>query len=101
MFNSGTANLTLTDCTVSGNSGGRRPQLGGGGLANYGTATLTGCTISDNYASSYNGYYNGISGFGGGVFNSGTANLTLTGCTVSGNSAGGSGGGVFNSGTPT
>ena len=95
MFNSGTANLTLTDCTVSGNSsGGGAREGGGGGLANYGTATLTGCTLSDNYAPSYNGYYNGLSGFGGGVFNSGTANLTLTGCTVSGNSAVGGGGGV-------
>ena len=102
MFNSSTANLTLTDCTVSGDaSGGGRDEGGGGGLANYGTATLTGCTLSDNYAPSYNGYYNGLSGFGGGVLNSGTANLTLTGCTVSGNSAVGSGGGVSNSGYAT
>ena len=100
VFNSGTANLTLTNCTVSGNSSGAGGHNvgGGGGLANYGAATLTGCTISDNYAPSYNGYYNGISGFGGGVFNSGTANLTMTGCTISGNSAVGGGGGVFNSG---
>ena len=33
VFNSGTANLTMTDCTVSGNSG-----FGTGGLANSGTA---------------------------------------------------------------
>ena len=99
VFNSGTANLILTDCTVSGNSsGGGAREGGGGGLANYGTATLTGCTLSKNYAPSYNGYYNGLSGFGAGVLNSGTANLTLTGCTVSGNSAVGGGGGVSNSG---
>ena len=59
-------------------------------------ATLTGCTLSDNYAPSYNGYNNGLSGFGAGVLNDGTA--TLTGCTVSGNSAIGDGGGVWNSG---
>ena len=46
VFNSSTANLTLTGCTVSGNSAG----LGGGGLDNSGTANLTDCTLSGNYA---------------------------------------------------
>ena len=45
----------------------------GGGLANYGTATLTDCTLSSN-----------SDGIGGGVFDSATGNLTMTGCTVSG-----------------
>jgi MBG domain (YGX type) len=86
LFNSGTGNLTMTGCTVSGNDtdGGDV----GGGVFNGGTASLTGCTVSDNYG------YNG-----GGLFNSGTGNLTLTGCTVSGNSAGSSGGGLANVGT--
>ena len=77
---------TLTDCTISGNFS----KGNGGGLVNYGTATLTDCTVSGNAA-----YY------GGGVDNQGAAILTLTGCTVSGNSNGeyGSGGGVYNSGT--
>ena len=78
----------------------RRLGLGGngGGLANYGTATLTDCTISGNYAASYNG---SVGGLGGGVFNAGTANLTLTDCTVSGNSSSSGGGGVWNAGTAT
>ncbi len=83
----------------------------GGGLANYGTATLTDCTLSSDYE-----------GLGGGVFNSATGNLTmtdctvsglissgvynlgianLTGCTLSGNYAYQQGGGVYNNGTAT
>ena len=59
-------------------------------LANYGTTTLTNCTVSGNSASNGGGLYNG-----GGT-------TTLTNCTVSGNSAGGGGGGLFdNSGTTT
>ena len=54
MSNSG--NLTLTDCTVSGNTAYRC-----GGVFNSGTANLTDCTISGN--SSY---------YGGGVSNYGT-----------------------------
>src|SRR5262249_13112577 len=68
LLNRGT--VTLTNCTVSGNSAGG----GGGGLLNLGTATLTNCTVSGNSASFG----------GGGVYNAGT--LTLTNCTVSGNS---------------
>ena len=76
--------LSLTDCTVSGNSAGS----GGGGMANYGTATLANCTVSGNSTS--RPYL-----FGGGLWNTGTA--TLTDCTVSGNSAeNGSGGGLEN-----
>jgi fibronectin-binding autotransporter adhesin len=75
--------LTLTNCSISGNSG--------GGMANDGTATLTSCTISGNTA-------------GSGVFNNGT--VTMTNCAISGNSASGyftgsSGGGVANYGTAT
>ena len=45
VFNSRYANLTLTDCTVSGNSA----YGGGGGVGNYGgTITLTNCTVSGN-----------------------------------------------------
>ena len=38
------ARLTLTNCTVSGNSA----TGNGGGLFNNGTATLTNCTVSGN-----------------------------------------------------
>ena len=63
----------------------------GGGLANYGTATLTGCTVSGNYA------LMDVSGTAG-VFNSAAANLTMTDCTVSGNYGLGIGG-LANKGT--
>ncbi len=66
--------VSLTGCTISGNS-----ASSGGGVSNYGTVTLTGCTVSGNSASD-----------GGGVLNNGT--VTLTGCTVSGNSASDGGG---------
>ncbi len=89
--NSGT--LTLTDCTVSGNTAvyGAGTALGGG-IYNNGTLTLTGSTITANRAS---GYY--FASFGGGLFNSGT--LTVTGSTIAANFAlFTGGGGIWNSG---
>ncbi len=89
--------VTLTNCTVSGDSGG-----GGAGVFNAGTATFIGCTLSGNTA-----YYRSVGNYGdynisngGGVLNASSANLTMTDCTVGGNSAG-AGGGVDNSGTAT
>ncbi len=78
--------LTITGGATSGD---------GGGVANFGTLTLTNCTVSGNAAGGGGGYF--ASGNGGGVFNASTA--TLTNCTVIGNSAsgyffGGGGGGV-------
>jgi CSLREA domain-containing protein len=71
ILNSGT--LTMTNCTVSGNSA-TGFGSGGGGIRNQGTLTMTNCTVSGNGASD-----------GGGISNVGT--LTMTNCTVSGNSA--------------
>ena len=64
---------TLTGCTITGNT-----SYTGGGLYNGGTTTLNGCVISDNSTSSYFGQ-------GGGMLNRGAA--TLDDCTVSGNTA--------------
>jgi CSLREA domain-containing protein len=61
---------------------GGRTTLSGGGIANFGTLTVTGSTISGNTA-----------GSGGGIANFGT--LTVTGSTISGNAAS-SGGGIEN-----
>jgi hypothetical protein len=62
----------------------------GGGLANFSTVTLSGCTISGNSTDSS----------GGGLYNLGTA--TLSDCTISGNSAFSGGGGLADySGTTT
>src|SRR6516225_4444722 len=72
--------LTLTNCTVSGNSS---SHSGGGLYSLYSTATLTNCTVSDNTAGRN----------GGGVVSRGTT-LALTNCTVSGNSAVRIGGGI-------
>ena len=84
IYNNGT--LTLTNCTLSGNSGFNYTPYGGGGggIYNYqGTLTLNQCTLSGNI--SY--------GLGGGIYNFGL--LTLNQCTLSGNSAY-AGGGIFN-----
>ena len=66
--------------TISGNSA---PNDGGGIEIYYSTATITGCTLSDNSA-----------GLGGCIYVYG-GTLTLNGSTLSGNSAD-HGGGIFN-----
>ena len=72
--------LELTDCTFSGNS----TYLSGGGMFfESGSATLTSCTFSENFA-----------GYGGGIHIMGSP--TLTKCTFSGNSAESEGGGIYN-----
>ncbi len=96
--------LTLSGCTVSGNSNGsvkaRYGSAGGAGIRNVGTLTMTGCTVSDNSADNT----------GGGIYSTGT--LTMTDCTVSGNTVarhhgynglvvGGAAGGIFCFGTTT
>jgi hypothetical protein len=78
------ANLTLTNCTVTGNTASRT----GGGLANYGTATLISCSVAGNNTKN-----------GGGLFNFSGRTMTLTNCTVSGNKAGMNGGGLANYGS--
>ncbi|HLJ95959.1 MAG TPA: choice-of-anchor Q domain-containing protein, partial [Gemmataceae bacterium] len=100
------------------------PFTGGGGILNAGTLTLTACTISGNTATGQagadgEGGGGGGAGIGGGICNYG-GTLTMQSCTVSGNVAtggkggngnangsGGNGGGgtggagsVVNSGTP-
>jgi cysteine-rich repeat protein len=88
---------TLANCTLSGNSA----NEGGGGIYNLGNATLTNCTLSGNSAGYYGGgaIFNAVTGPDGGPpSNSGTA--TLTNCTLSGNSAG-QGGGIANLGNAT
>ena len=91
VLNSGTA--MFTDCNVSGNtaadSGGDVYVFGmGGAMSNGGAAYFTDCTLSGNSA----GW------MGGGVLNGSAGKLTLTDCTLSSNSSP-NGGGVLNSGT--
>ena len=86
--------LSVIDSTISGNSAG----LGGGGVYNSGTATLTDCTIANNVGntSGHTFLYQG----GGGLNNAGDA--TLVACTVTGNNNSMEGGGGLyeNSGPP-
>ena len=83
IYNGGT--LTLTNCTLSGNSAGN----GGGAIYNSGTLTLTNCTLSGNLASND----------GGAIYNSGE--LTLHDCTLNNNSGYGRGGAISNGGEAT
>ena len=80
--------VVLTGLTISNGAGG-----GGAGIANAMGSSLavSACTISNCAATLYDGN-------GGGIYNSGT--LTLSGCTISGDSArlSGEGGGIFNAG---
>jgi hypothetical protein len=77
VYSNGT--LNAMGSTISGNSAGS-----GGGIGNFGIATITNSTISGNSAS----------GSGGGIRNFDT--VTITNSTISGNSASGSGGGIYN-----
>jgi hypothetical protein len=87
--------LTLTGCTISGNS-----SIIGAGIYNDGTTMLTNCTIANNTATDA-----GVGGGrAGGIFNNSSSTLYLTNCTVSGNAAignpnGGGGGGLQLGGT--
>jgi hypothetical protein len=74
-------NLTLVNSTVSGNTG---------GIVNEGSCTVSGCAIFSNVAGSY----------GGGIYITEQAQLTVvTNSTISGNIANW-GGGIFNFGIP-
>jgi predicted outer membrane repeat protein len=77
--------LTIKNCLISNNY--TTDVDYGGGICNYGTLTITGSTIFNNYA------YDG-----GGIYNKGT--LTITNSTLSNNSAS-DGGGIYNKGTLT
>jgi hypothetical protein len=71
----------------------------GGGILNYGTLTVSNCSVSGNRVST--GAFGVLQG--GGIYNAGT--LTVTNCSVSGNKLTlldlVDGGGIFNRGTMT
>jgi hypothetical protein len=72
--------------------------MNGGGIANFGTLTVSGCTVANNFVRGMD------LGFGGGIYNQGT--LTVTNSTIVGNTAigpptlGGDGGGIMNDAGP-
>jgi hypothetical protein len=78
---------TLRSVTISHNFGSAEGDgVGGGGILNAGTMTLSNSTVSDNGSAD-----------GGGIFNTGT--LTVTNSTISSNTGGV--GGIFNQATLT
>lgn len=81
-------NLTLTNSTISGNSG-----YNGGGIFNSGSLTVNNSIISNNSAERRDP---GPSGSGGGIFNlDRTGNLTVNDSIISGNTADSEGGGIY------
>jgi CSLREA domain-containing protein len=81
--------LTVSNCTISGNT----DTFIGGGIENIGTLTLSKCTLTANSANSDGS--TAMTGFlGGGLYNVG--NATVQDTTVSGNLAAGDGGGIYN-----
>ena len=88
IYNDGgnSATLTLSNCTVSGNSA----EFGGGIVNANGTLNVSNCTFSDNGSIFYAG---GISNM---AFD-GAATLVITDSTISGNLASDDGGGIESS----
>jgi CSLREA domain-containing protein len=82
--------LTVTNSTISGNSTTNTGYFGGGGIFNVGPLTIAGTTVSGNTATTE----------GGGIYNY-KATATITDSTISGNSAGTYGGGISNNGGST
>lgn len=80
IYNNLNSNLTLTNCTLIGNSS----ALRGGGIYNAGTLTVTNSTFYGNFAA-----------HGGAIYNHSYGFITVTNSTFSNNSAG-KGGGIFN-----
>ena len=85
--NSDGAMLTVSNSTISGNSG-NSPYSEGGGIFNNSGAIVT---VSN---STINGYNSAAEG--GGIYNSGT--FSVSNSTISGNSVNAFGGGIYNTG---
>jgi hypothetical protein len=98
--------LTVSACTLSGNSAGSLDDATGyvafgGAIYNAGTLTVNNSTLSDNSV-----FYSqsvlpppGYAGRGGAIYNAGSA--TLNGTNVTGNNALFQGGGLYNAGALT
>ncbi len=83
ILNDGT--LTVSNCTILGNSGTSSVNNEGGGITNFGTLTVSSTSLSGNSAAN-----------GGGIFNGDGNTLTVTNSTFSGNSVTAKGGGIYN-----
>jgi hypothetical protein len=76
--------LSLSNCTLMGNSTGGTTSLGGA-IYNHGTLTLTACTLAANTSTD-----------GGGIENDSTATASLVNCTLANNVATQVGGAIEN-----
>jgi len=109
------AAVSVSGLTITG---GDDVSIGGGGINNFGTVSMTGLIIKGNVGTYGGGIRNhgslslrnstvtnntvGTWGAGGGIYDDPGGTMTLTNDTVSGNSAGdGSGGGVYDAGALT
>jgi len=85
----GSCLMTLTDCTITGNS-----ATNGGGIycGSNSCTTMTNCTIRSNSAIGSTPH---VSGYGGGVQSWDNSSVNLTNCTIANNTAGLGGGAMF------
>jgi hypothetical protein len=92
IYNDAIASITITGCIISKNtaSAGAPPSADarGGGISNYGTATIIGSTISGNTAIGSVLHHPSIA-YGGGIYSNGTT--VITGGVISNNNANGGG----------
>ena len=99
------ADVTLSELTIQNGYS----QIGGGGIENAGSLTLSSSIVTENKAQAFCSEFGCSGGQGGGIYNSGT--LTINNSTLRGNEALGSafrihaifgaGGGVYNLGSLT
>jgi len=110
------ATLNVTNSTIGGAGAGNQANNGGGIYNSFGITTVDGCTVSANTAGEGAGIYNiatlnvtnstiGGAGagnqanLGGGIYNETGGTTTVTGSTVSANTASPYGGGIYNKDT--
>jgi hypothetical protein len=86
--------ITVSMSSLTIQNGNDTSIVGGGGILNSGTLTLSSCSVINSQTG----------GNGGGIYNNTGATLTMNQCTISNNTANAAsanGGGLFNAGTAT
>ena len=90
--------LTVQNCMVTGNTGEFGGPRGGGGIYNGFVRNKAGATTLSISGSTLSG--NSAGSEGGGIYNDGSQ-ATVMNCTITGNTAGYEGGGIYNAGRLT
>jgi hypothetical protein len=92
IFNHG-GTLTLSQCTISGDSADNGGGIYNSGVASITNGTISGCTTTNTFSL----YSNGA-----GIYNAATGTLTVSQCAISGDTTHeGNGGGLLNKGMAT